>query len=184
MIDPEWFKILGRFVFDRRVRLRVQGYRPEVICLIKATGRKEAYLLTVPEADHTVWTPPQEGIGLDDTIEKAAFRCLEVELGFKESQLQFRRSCWIAKRILPTDRWGERDLPYSLARLKCSHAMIGKAYYAALVVADRDAVICLNPAEVYRYAWLDSIEYLKRIETNLQDKLTIIQTAWRKLIGR
>ncbi len=182
MIDMEWLR-LAFSLFDRKVRAILSGYRPEVICVVRASDA-DRYLLIVPARNHSIWIPPQEGMGINDMIEDVVFQCLQTELGFEKRHVQFQRSCWIAKRVLPRERWNERDLTYSLRHIISGHKMIGKAYYAALVFADHTAELKVNRSEVYDYAWVDPDEYKIRILTNPPDKLNIINTAWEKLVPK
>jgi putative (di)nucleoside polyphosphate hydrolase len=184
MIDYTFIKLAAKFAFDRGVRARLFGYRPVAMCIVQAAGGGNRYLLVVPEMNHSIWAPPQEGIRVNESIEDAAHRCLKVELGIEEGQVQFRRSCWLCSRVLPKGRWGERDLEYSLAKMKYGYAMIGKAYFGALVAVAGDVKIRVNPAEVHDYAWVDPDEYLRRVASNVPDKTSIIQMAWAKLVVR
>ncbi len=181
VIDSEWVKILFR-LFDRKVRLRLWGYRPEVICLVKAAD-KERFLITVPATNRAIWIPPQEGIALNETIEAAAHRCLEVEVGLTGQSVQFRRSTWVGKRRLPRERWGERDLEYSLRRIDQPHSMIGKGYYAALIFADDSVRLCPNAAEIHCCEWVSGEQFLARIGGNVPDKRQIIRVAWQRLVS-
>jgi hypothetical protein len=60
--------------------------------------------------------------------------------------------------------------------------MIGKGYYAALVIADSNAPIDPNPAEVYDCVWADAAEFHTLIATNPPDKQEILQLAWSLLV--
>ena len=59
--------------------------------------------------------------------------------------------------------------------------MIGKGYYASLVIADSNAPIDPNPAEVYDWMWASDTEYPTLIASNPPDKREILQKAWSKL---
>jgi hypothetical protein len=60
--------------------------------------------------------------------------------------------------------------------------MIGKGYYAALVVADSDTLIEPNPAEISDWVLASAGEYRSRIVTNRADKMKILREAWLSLI--
>ncbi len=180
----EWLKLVGTFLFDRNVRLRLRGYQPVVLCIVRASNEPNKYLLVVPSANRSVWTPPQEKIGVDDSIRDAARRCLEDELTLKPNKIHFLRSCWIDKRVLPHERqYDDVDLTYSLRRRRGVGVVIGKAYYGALLTADEKVKLRLNPAEVHDAAWVGAEEFKRRIGTNLQDKRDIIVKAWDGLVS-
>ena len=175
--------ILVKWVIDRPSRLVLRGYRPEVICLIRGTADPDKYLLIRSQAHQTHWAPPQEGIKLDESIESAVHRCLGAELGIGEDRIQYRKCAWIGLRKLPERRWDERELKYSLRGLVGESSMIGKGYYAALVVTDSNTPIEYNPAEVYDWAWVNADEYHTLILTNPADKQEILREAWASIIG-
>jgi ADP-ribose pyrophosphatase YjhB (NUDIX family) len=175
----ELLRILLKWVVDRSSRLVLQGYRPEVICLIRGTDVVGKYLLVSSRAHQVGWAPPQEGLELNESIEDAVKRCLLNELGLEESSIQFRKSAWIGKRILHHDRWGERDLRYSLRGLIGQEQMIGKGYFAALVIVDSNATITANPAEISDWAWFEPQQYAEQVATTPPDKAEILRKAQR-----
>lgn len=181
MLHPTWVKVILICLFQRKIRLELLGYRPEVICIVRSIGSEDKYLVVAPAANHDIWMPPQEGIHPEETIENASVRCLQMELGLAESVVQFRKSTWVAKRQLPQSRWDERDLRYSLRRILGGPSMVGKAYFAALVLVDPAASIRRNPAEISDYAWVSEQEFDSRIRTNRRDKENIIREARRAL---
>jgi putative (di)nucleoside polyphosphate hydrolase len=181
-MELELVKLLFKWLFDRKSRLILAGYRPEVVCIVKGTGESERYLLIQAQAQPSIWAPPQEGVNLHETLEDAATRCLNTELGFKESEIQFRKSVWIGKRILPSDRWDERDLPYSLRRLSKQRRMVGKGYFAALFIANSDVQIKHNVAEISDWEWVSPSEFMTRIRESAPEKADILEKAWKQLI--
>jgi NADH pyrophosphatase NudC (nudix superfamily) len=62
--------------------------------------------------------------------------------------------------------------------------MIGKAYFAALIIADSKAIIQPNLAEIYQYQWMNTRELLQQIKTNPPDKQKMLRQAWIKLVVR
>lgn len=182
-MELDWFKIGFRLFFDRKIRLQLMGYRPEVICFVRSSNHDDRHLMITPGGDHSVWIPPQEGIEMNESVEQAALRCLEVELGLSKSEVHYRRSIWVGKRFLPPTRWGERDLQYSLRGLLGDSPMVGKAYYAALLIANTDATIQSNSAEIYRWEWVDKEEFQSRIKTNHPSKVEILRSAWSQIVG-
>ena len=181
MIELEWLKIPWKLVSDRQTRLEVFGYRPEVICFLRSVGDEERYLIVSPTGDPSVWMPPQEGIEYGERPGRAAIRCACHELGLSESRLQFRRSQWIGKRVLPPERLDERDLQYSVRHVFGGPRMVGKGYYAALIWADGTQQVTPNPAEISDHAWVGGTEFFERIRTTLPDKQEIIARAWAEL---
>lgn len=177
----ELLKLLIRWLFDRKVRLHLAGYRPEIICLIE-DKEQQKYLLIKPKMNPSVWVPPHEGINLHESIESAVVRCLNIELGIKENQIQFRKSMWLTKRILPEERWDERDLPFSLRGLFSKKKMVGKAYFGALIFTNYNVEININPAEVVEYKWVNSKEYFSSIATNNKNKQEILVQLWNRII--
>jgi ADP-ribose pyrophosphatase YjhB (NUDIX family) len=175
--------LMVKWAVDRPARLALRGYRPEVICLIRSTVDPDKYLLIRSQAHKSHWAPPQEGMKLNESIESAVNRCLGAELGIGKARIQYRKSAWIGLRKLPERRWDERELKYSLRGLVGQKRMIGKGYYAALVIADSDTPIESNPAEVYDWAWVNADEYHTRILTNPADKQEILRKAWASVIG-
>ena len=178
----ELARLLVSWVVDRPSRLILRGYRPEVICLIRGTADPNQYLLIRSQAHQDHWAPPQEGMKINESTESTVHRCLLHELGIGEARIQHRRSVWLGARKLPKKRWDERELKYSLRGLVGKERMIGKGYYAALVIADSNAPIDPNPAEVYDYIWADADEFHTLITTNPQDKKDLLELAWSMLV--
>ncbi len=181
-LDFNWLQLGYKWILHRKYRLHLMGFRPEVICLIQSTDSEKNYLLVKPQSDRTIWMPPQEGIHLEETLKDAAIRCLDTELGLTESQVQFRRTVWAGKRLFPEQRKDERDLVYSLRGWVDKNRMVGKAYFAALIVADSKAVIQPNTAEIYQYEWVNASEFLRRIQANPPEKQRILCQAWVRLV--
>lgn len=181
-LDFDWLQLGYKWIFHRKYRLHLMGFRPEVICLIQSTDSEKHYLLVKPQSERTIWMPPQEGIHLEETLKVAAIRCLNTEVGLMESQVQLRRSIWVGKRLFPEHRKDERNLDYSLRGWVDKNQMVGKAYFAALIIADSKAVIQPNTAEIYQYEWVNASEFLERIKTNPLEKQKILYQAWVKLV--
>jgi ADP-ribose pyrophosphatase YjhB (NUDIX family) len=181
-LDFDWLQLGYKWIFNRQYRLHLMGFRPEVICLIQSTDSEKHYLLVKPQSDRTIWMLPQEGIHLEETLKAAAIRCLNTEVGLMESQVQLRRSIWVGKRLFPEHRKDERNLDYSLRGWVDKNQMVGKAYFAALIIADSKAIIQPNTAEIYQYEWVKASEFLERIKTNPLEKQKILHQAWVKLV--
>jgi putative (di)nucleoside polyphosphate hydrolase len=175
-------KLAFRIFFDRKVRLQLLGYRPEVVCLVRENNPASRYLVIQPSARPSLWVPPHEGITLKETIEDAVIRCLGIELGLGEANIQFRRSVWLGKRVLPESRWDERDIQFSLRGIFSKHKMIGKAYFGAFVIADAAATVKPNGAEVKKWDWVNANEFRKRIKTNSKDKIPILEKLCQEFI--
>jgi len=176
--------LIVKWVIDRPARLILRGYRPEVICLIRSIADPDKYLLIRSQAHKSHWAPPQEGMKLNESIESAVQRCLGDELGIGEARIQYRKCAWIGLRKLPEGRWDERELKYSLRGLVSKARMIGKGYYAALVITDSNTPIEYNPAEVYDWAWVNADEYHTLILTNPTDKQEILREARASIIDQ
>lgn len=174
-------RLMVKWIVDRPSRLVLLGYRPEVICLIRGTAEPASYLLIRSHAHRTQWAPPQEGMHANEDIESTVDRCLLHELGIEKSRVQYRKNVWIGTRILPRQRWDERELRYSLRGVLGKPRMIGKGYYASLVIADSNVRIDPNPAEVYDWTWAKNSELHILIETNPPDKKHILEQAWSLL---
>lgn len=169
-----WIKLGGRFLFDRRMRVRLWGYRPVVMCVIQATDA-EKYLFIRPDAKPQAWMPPQEGVEAKETVEDSACRGIAAELGVPENQLQFRRSAWLGSKKI-AEQHGERDVEYSPVKMK------GKAYYAAFVKMSSDTELTTNPAEIAGSEWL-SLELIReRLSTNSDRKQELIRAAFKELL--
>jgi hypothetical protein len=169
------------FFFDRNARLRLFGYRPEVICIIQGAENKKI-LFIQPRANQEIWSPPQEGIEPRESIEQASKRCIEVELGIRANHTQYRRSVWISKRRLPSTRKGERDLTFISSEKNQLIHMIGKAYYAAHIIVDDNIEIKPNKAEVSSWKWLSHKNISEHLESIPKDKQAILLTSLEKLI--
>ncbi len=180
--DFNWLQLGYRWILHRKYRLHLTGFRPEIICLIQSTDSEKNYLLVKPQSDRTIWMPPQEGIHLEETLKDAAIRCLNTEVGLTESQIQFRRSVWVGKRLFPEHRKGERNLDYSLRGWVDKNQMVGKAYFAALIIVDSKAAIQPNAAEIYQYEWVSANECLRRFQANPPEKQKILCQAWVRLV--
>lgn len=171
----EWITVLGRVVYDRRMRNRVFGYRPVVMCLIQA-AETEKFLFIRPTAKPHAWMVPQEGIEPSESVEMAAIRGLQAELGIAENQIHFRRSKWLGAKKIPEQK-GERDIQYSL------RGMRGKAYYGALIKLPEGTPIVSNQAEVAGYEWLTVNQIRERLQSNSERKQDLIRSMFRGLLG-
>lgn len=171
----DWLKVCGRVFYDRRMRKRLLGYRPVVMCLIQATDA-ETFLFIQPTEKPDAWMPPQEGIEPSESIEDAAIRGLNAELGIAENQVHFRRSKWLGSRKIP-EQQGERDIQYSIMRMR------GKAYYAALVKLPESTAIVCNDAEIAGYEWLSVGEVRERLQTNSDRKQELLRSMFRTLLN-
>ncbi|HET6447085.1 MAG TPA: NUDIX domain-containing protein [candidate division Zixibacteria bacterium] len=150
--------------------------------LIRGTAENNKTLLVRSQAHRDHWAPPQEGMKIHESTESTVQRCLLHELGIGAASSQHRRSVWLGTRKLPRRRWDERELKYSLRGLVGKTSMIGKGYYAALVIIDSGVFVDPNPAEVYDWIWADAAEFYTLIATNPPDKKKILQLAWSFLI--
>lgn len=171
----EWIKVLGRLLYDRRMRQRMLGYRPVVMSLIQATDTDQ-WLFIRPAAKAHAWMPPQEGIEPGESVEQAAIRGIESELGVSESQVHFRRSQWLGSKRIP-EQTGERDIEYSLVKMR------GKAYYGALVKMSQSTSINLNNAELAGFEWLTVEQVRERLETNSERKQELIRKLFSGLLN-
>jgi ADP-ribose pyrophosphatase YjhB (NUDIX family) len=177
----EFVLALLRRLLNHKWRLHLAGYRVEVICMIVDVESRKKILLTRPRAEPSIWVPPQEGINRDETVEDAAIRCLKTELGLNEDVIHYRRSIWIDKLILPQERADERDLESSLRKYMGRVAMIGKAYYAALIFVPADISLKLNEAEIMTSKWV-SINKITTYLNNVDPQKTrILMTGLKRL---
>lgn len=167
----EGIKILA----DRRARKRFWGYRPVVACLIHSSEDTAKFLFVAPVFKPDVWMPPQEGIRPDDTIESAILRCMQVELGIAENQLQIRRTVWLGCHKIP-EQQGARDVPFSPFKMK------GKAYYAALVKTTGNVLLRPNPAEIAGTRWIELQNVPEILAGNSDRKQQLIKQAFHHLL--
>ena len=173
----DWLKLGVQLAYDRSARKRVTGLRPTIMCITQSVSDQNRFIFIRPAADPSVWMPPQEGIEFGESMEQAALRCLDIELGLKEDQVQFRKSAFIADRLMP-HRSGDRDIQYSVLPMR------GKSYFAAYVKVDESAAIERNSAEVAEHAWIDSAEAVARLASHRQEKIKIIAAAFECLLGK
>ncbi len=170
----DWIKIVARTVYDRRMRDRVIGFRPVVMCLIQATDA-DKFLFVCPTAKPQAWMLPQEGIEPGESVEAAAIRGLEAELGQAEEKVHYRRSTWLGRKIIPEQK-GERDIQYSLLGMR------GKSYYGALIKMPTANLVVLNQAELCNHEWLTLDQIRERLPTNSQRKQELIRTVFKRLL--
>ncbi|QGQ22365.1 NUDIX hydrolase [Gimesia benthica] len=172
----EYVKDAIKFLYDRRTRKRILGYRPTVICLIQNTENEDLFLFIRPAQKSHAWMAPQEGIEATESIEDAAIRCLEDELSITENKVHYRRSVWLGVEKIP-EQTGERDVEHSVFKMR------GKAYYAALIKVSSSVMISCNPSEVAESEWL-SIEMIRaRLNTNSDRKQKLIKLMFSKLLN-
>ena len=164
-----------KIFIDRRARKRFWGYRPVVACLIQSTDEPDKFLFVTPAAKSDAWMLPQEGIEPADTIESAILRCMKVELGIEENQLQIRRTVWLGSHKIPEQR-GERDVPFSPFKMQ------GKAYYAGLIKTSGDVSLKLNTAEIAGAEWIDVEVVAERLPSNSDRKQLLIKQAFHRLL--
>lgn len=173
----EWIKFAAQVLFDRSARKRFVGLRPVALCIVQSHRRDPSrFLMIRPTANEDVWVPPQEGIEVGETVDLAAMRCMRDELGLPVEKLQYRKSAYVGDRLLP-DRIGDRDLRYAICRMR------GKAYFAALVIADSDAPLTANPAEVAQHRWLSLEEVSELVACEQVDKRELVRSAFRSLLA-
>lgn len=170
----DWIKIGAQAIYDRRMRDRMMGYRPVVMCLIQATDA-DSFLLTCPTAKPEAWMLPQEGIEPGESVEAAAIRGLRAEVGVAEEELHFRRSVWLGRKAIPEQK-GERDIPYSLLGMR------GKSYYGALIKMPTSIEVKLNQAELCKHEWLTLAQISDRLHTNSSRKQQLIRAVFKQLI--
>lgn len=179
-------KVIDRCVrssASRMARLELLGYRPEALCVaLRSSNNKDEVLLVRHRASPDFWTFPQEGID-SETVESATVRCLRVEVGLLETQIQFRRSLWLGKVRLPELRHGERDLPGSFRNLMGKPGMIGKGYYGTLSIVEPNAEVKVNPAEVLEAKWVPAAETLSLVSAPNDAKQLIVRTCTKALIS-
>ena len=172
----EWLKVALSVIYDRPMRCRLVGMRPVVICLLQSTDDNNRFLLINPAEKPAALMPPQEGIEANESIEQATERCLQVELGIRESDMHFRRSVWLGSRSIP-EQHGERDIAYSLVKMR------GKAYYAALIKISEDVQTRPNHAEIAASKWVTVEEIRDGLSSNSLRKQWVITQAFRNLLS-
>ncbi len=170
----DWIKVAAQVVYDRRMRDRVVGYRPVVMCLIQAT-ESDKFLFVSPTSKPHAWMLLQEGIEPGESVEAAALRGLKAELGLAEERVHYRRSTWLGRKTIPEQK-GERDIQYSLI------AMRGKSYYGALIKMPMSAPVVLNQAELTNHEWLTIDQIRERLPTNSQRKQELIRCSFDHLL--
>ena len=170
----DWIKMAARAIYDRRMRDRLIGYRPVVMCLIQATDI-DKFLFVRPTAKPHAWMVPQEGIEPGESVEVAALRGIEAELGVFEDKVHFRRSKRLGRKQIPEQK-GERDIEYSLTSMR------GKAYYGALIKMPTSTTIILNQAELSEQQWLTLDQIRERLSTNSDRKQELIRLMFDQLL--
>lgn len=169
-----------RWVFDRKIRLQLLGYRPEIICFVQKTGDGQ-FLLVRQRANPTKWSFPQEGINNNESYEDAATRCLNTELGVPVNRIHYLRCVWAGKQKFEKNRWGERDLDISLRKIYSKYGMIGKGYFCSLQFLDEDTELDINPAEIIEVKWVDFYKVMEVIQNHNEDKRHILSTGVQEL---
>jgi isopentenyldiphosphate isomerase len=61
--------------------------------------------------------------------------------------------------------------------------MVGKGYFAALIVVHAPITLNYNPAEIQEYDWVTANTFHERIANNPADKLAILHKAFSTLVG-
>ncbi len=170
-----WIKVGAGILYDRRMRARVLGYRPGIICLVKST-QTDRFLFITPTEKPTAWMPPQEGIEADESPKAAAIRCLRVELGIPEEKTHFRKTVWLGCKEIP-EQQGRRDVEHSVIPMR------GKAYYAGLIKVDESTKVLLNPAEIGEFAWFDVAQIREHLPSNSDRKQLLLRQSFQRLCG-
>ena len=170
----DWIKIAARAVYDRRMRDRLIGFRPVVMCLIQATDA-DTFLFVCPTSKPHAWMLPQEGIEPDESVEAAAIRGLKAELGLAEEMVHYRRSTWLGRKAIPEQK-GERDIQHSLLDMR------GKSYYGALIKMPTANPVRLNQAELCNHEWLTLDQIRERLHTNSERKQELIRMIFKQLL--
>ena len=170
-----WIKLGAGILYDRRMRARVLGYRPGIICIVKSTSA-DSFLFVAPTEKPSAWMPPQEGIEADESPEAAAVRCLNVELGIPEENTHFRKTVWLGCKKIP-EQQGQRDVDHSVMPMR------GKAYYAGLIKVDESTTITPNSAEIAEFAWLGIEQIRERLTSNSERKQHLLRQSFQRLCG-
>lgn len=163
-------------------RQRIRGARVQV-CVFAIAHHPEPSILMVRSV-YGDWMPPQEGVMLDESVESAAWRCLEEEVGIsvddpgrRRNLAAFRNKHFLKRLSLPEDRRGERPIadnvdegPLSLIQMK------SKAYWAAILVfgSQYEVGAAANHREVSAAEWCTLDEARKRIAGSVREEKAAI----------
>ena len=159
-----------KLVIDKAIREHILGYRPVVMCVLKDI-HSEKFILIKPAQKPDLWILPQEGLEFGESVESAATRCIQEELGMDANQINFRRSRWINRVKFPESRKNERDLKFSV------RGMIGKSYFVAHISCSSDSTIIANRSEVEESKWVTQQDALQLVKTNTEAKKNILANA-------
>jgi ADP-ribose pyrophosphatase YjhB (NUDIX family) len=191
----EIFGVLQRTVHwlsSRPNRLRIRGARIEVIAAVVTRKPTQSILLARAGAGGgSIWTLPQEGVGLQETFEQALYRCLQVECGLElpEKREQVERNLYVrviryaGMLDLPEARRGERDVaddvigtPLESVKLK------RKAYWVGTILVETQDKHDFKPdgIEILELRWCGIEEATEQVKaSNRPEKAALLIEAIR-----
>lgn len=173
---PRMVRLAALWLTSPLNRQRLRGARVQV-CVFALAHHPEPSVLMVRSV-YNDWMPPQEGVMLKESVEAAAWRCLDEEVGFsvgdpgrRRNVAAFRNNHFLERLSLPRDRHGERpiaddvgDGPLGLIQMKA------KAYWAAILVfgSQYEVGAAANRREVNAAEWCTLDEARRRIDRSVR----------------
>jgi hypothetical protein len=196
LVDPA--KKITMWLSSKANRLRLQGARIEVMMFLLSRNPQPSILLG-QSPYHSMWMPPQEGVGLAESFEDAVFRCLRTECGLKlpeniddlHTVLHLRSIRFMGEVMLPKERHGERLVADDAHGSVLETVMLKKkAYWLAtlLVGSQNDISPLADGRELIDIKWFDLKDAEIAIrETNHNDKanflIRCLESCRKDLVG-
>jgi putative (di)nucleoside polyphosphate hydrolase len=170
---PKSIRVASLWLSSPLNRQRLRGARAQV-CVFAIAHHPEPSILMVRSMFGDDWMPPQEGIMLEESVEEAAWRCLDEEVEIcvddpsrRRNVATLRNTHFLGRLALPEERHGERpiaddigDGPLGVIPMKA------KAYWAAILVfrSQYDVSAAANRREVDAVEWCSFEEARHRID--------------------
>jgi ADP-ribose pyrophosphatase YjhB (NUDIX family) len=158
----EYLQRVVYWMASRPNRLRLRGTRIEVVAFVLCREPIPTLLLARTPYRDGVWSPPQEGVQLAESLQEAVERCLRTEcsVALQDKPLHewaYLRSIQFLGTIpLPPGRWGERPVADDAAgTLLEAVELRRKAYWrATLIVRSQEEFACApDGREVTELRW-------------------------------
>lgn len=162
---------------SRMNRHRVSGARIQA-CVFAVTNNPEPSILMVRSV-YDEWSVPQEGVMIDETIDEAAWRGLEEEVGIRiddpgaERQLATQKDVrYLGRAELPEERWGERPIADNVGDGVLSLVtMKAKAYWGVFLLfrSQHELVAAANDREIDAVEWCSFDTAHERVSATVRE---------------
>jgi GAF domain-containing protein len=181
---PKPIRVAGLWLSSPINRQRLRGARAQVCVFAIAHHPEPSILMVNSMFGDKNWMPPQEGIMLEESVEEAAWRCLDEEVEIcvddpsrRRNVATLRNTHFLGRLALPEDRHGERPIADDIGEGPLSVIpMKAKAYWAAILVfrSQYDVSAAANRREVDAVEWCSFEDARHRIDGTVRKEKAVL----------